>query len=208
MVRSKGLVFFIAILFIPLLTSCASIVKGGPQSVTFNSEPTGATVIVNGRTMGATPLTVSLERKGGDQSITFEKDGYKPITIPLTTGVNPWFFGNIIFGGLVGSTTDALSGAIHEYSPNFYHVTLSPKGSAFLTPKGEIESFILSNYGHIISEANSSPKEYMTALFSLLKISKENQINAANEMKGMIIGSENSLVFADKVIDKYFLQAN
>ena len=40
--------------------------------------------------------------------------------------MNPWFFGNIVIGGLLGSTTDGVSGAINEFSPDQYFVTLSP----------------------------------------------------------------------------------
>jgi len=108
-----------------LSTGCASVVSGTDQKLTFNSEPEESTVAVSGRVLGKTPLTVPVDR-GSNQSITFEKEGYKTYTAQLSTTTNPWFFGNIVLGGLVGSTTDGVSGAIHEFSPDQYFVTLKP----------------------------------------------------------------------------------
>ena len=50
---------------------------------------------------------------------------------------NPWFWGNILFGGVFGSTTDGLSGSVHEYSPSQFFITLVPMtGSPAETEKG------------------------------------------------------------------------
>lgn len=117
MLRSKIFAMFLIGLLICLLASCATIVSGKYQTVTFNSEPQGAKVIVNGRTLGTTPLTLPLE-KASNQTLSFEKEGYNTVTLPLTTTLNGWFWGNIVLGGLLGSTTDGLTGAVHEYSPS------------------------------------------------------------------------------------------
>jgi len=66
--------------------------------------------------------------KKANQSLVFEKDGYKTLTLPLETTLDPWFWGNIILGGLFGSTTDAISGAVNQYSPGQYNITLQPLG--------------------------------------------------------------------------------
>jgi hypothetical protein len=62
------------------ITGCASIVSGTDQNLTFNSEPDAATVTVAGKVVGKTPLSVQV-KKGKNQSLTFEKDGYKTHTI-------------------------------------------------------------------------------------------------------------------------------
>lgn len=91
-----------------LFSGCATIVSGTDQKLTFDSEPEGATVTVAGRVLGKTPLTVEVD-KDKNLALTFEKEGYKTYTTQLSTSLEPWFWGNIVIGGLVGSTTDSLS---------------------------------------------------------------------------------------------------
>ena len=67
-----------------LLGGCASIMHGTAQEVTFQSSPEEVTVTVTGRIIGKTPITTRLDKKSG-QSMTFTKDGYKPLTMELTT---------------------------------------------------------------------------------------------------------------------------
>ena len=101
---------FLSVAICICLGGCASIISGKSQEVSFDSQPDGVTVDVNGKVLGKTPFTVTIARKS-DQSITFTKDGYKPTTMRLETSINGWFWGNIVIGGLLGSTTDGLSGA-------------------------------------------------------------------------------------------------
>ncbi|MCX6051327.1 MAG: PEGA domain-containing protein [Campylobacterales bacterium] len=107
-----------------LFTGCATIAGGGgKQAVSFSSEPAGASVSVGGAQMCTTPCQVTLDRKQ-DLVIKVEKEGYQSITRPLETKMNTWVLGNVIIGGLPGTTTDALNGATVEYSPNNYHFEL------------------------------------------------------------------------------------
>jgi len=112
--KGKQLFFLLAVVFLLVLSGCASIVSGPTQELTFQSEPEGATVSTNGRPLGKTPLTVQLDKKS-DQTLKFELEGYKTITMPLTTTLDPWFWGNIVLGGFIGSTTDGLSGAVVSF---------------------------------------------------------------------------------------------
>lgn len=119
----------LAVLGITLLSSgCASIVDGNTQSVSFASNPDSATVFLNGAPVGKTPVTIPLKRRAGAQTLKFTKEGYKDLEMPLTSTLNPWFLGNIVTGGLLGSTTDGLSGAAFAYAPNQYMATLQPDG--------------------------------------------------------------------------------
>ena len=45
-----------------ILSGCATIIEGKTETVTFDSEPAGAKVIVAGRVMGNTPITVPVEK--------------------------------------------------------------------------------------------------------------------------------------------------
>jgi hypothetical protein len=207
MLRNKIFVIFLISLMISLETSCATIVSTRYQSVTFESEPEGAKVIVGGRTIGRTPLTIPVER-ASKQTLSFEKEGYDAVTMPFTTITNVWFLGNAGVTFIFGSTIDHITGAVNEYSPSAYHITLKPKGSAFFTPEGEIKVFILSNYLNIVKEANTSSREYLPALFSLLKIPKKDQKLVMQNLKYLINESENSLVFTEKIINNYVKNSN
>src|SRR5437879_2243237 len=115
-------------------TGCASIVSGRHQEMSFVSNPDGATVSISGRTIGKTPITTTLTKQSG-QTLIFSKDGYKPLSMSLETRMDGWFWGNIVLGGPIGSTIDGLSGAVHEYSPSQYMVTLQPEGTSQLESK-------------------------------------------------------------------------
>ena len=101
---------------------------------------------------------------GTDQSITFEKEGYETYTAQLSTTTNPWFFGNIVIGGLLGSTTDGVSGAIHEFSPDQYFVTLkpdTPTGISTSKPR-QIKEIIIAFSGEFRHQLASGGGEKVT----------------------------------------------
>lgn len=110
------------------LLSCASIFTGTSDSVSFNSTPSGAQVLINGVQVGVTPLTTSVA-KSESTTVVLRKDGYTDYQFVLQTSMEPWFWGNIILGGLIGSLTDFATGAANRYEPNSYFTTLSPVGA-------------------------------------------------------------------------------
>jgi hypothetical protein len=87
-----------------LCTGCASIVSPGPDKVSFNSRPPGATVVIDGVKLGQTPITAQVRRKA--QYATFVKDGYEESKVPVDRHLNGWIFGNILFGGIIGIVVD------------------------------------------------------------------------------------------------------
>jgi hypothetical protein len=58
-------------------SACASLEKGTPQEVVIASFPTEASVYIDGKATGITPLTVSLPRKVSHE-IRLEKEGFNP----------------------------------------------------------------------------------------------------------------------------------
>jgi len=86
------------------LTGCASIVHGGPDSVKFTSDPTGATVTIDGVSVGQTPVIAQVARKS--KSVTYTLSDYDQASAPLDRKLNPWIFGNIVFGGIIGLVVD------------------------------------------------------------------------------------------------------
>lgn len=105
------------------LSGCATILSGTDQPVTIQSSPDGADVIMNGVVMGKTPFTANIKRDNNTM-LTIEKDGFQSETQLMNTQLNSMFWGNILFGGVLGSTTDAASGASREYSPGVLFVKL------------------------------------------------------------------------------------
>lgn len=118
------------ILLISCISGCATIVSGSAQKLTFDSDPQGAVVTLIGKTkvreIGRTPLTIEVPRRKFQQ-ISLDAEGYESRTLDLTTTLNGWFWGNLVIGGLPGSTTDASSGGSVEYAPQQYFVTLKSK---------------------------------------------------------------------------------
>ena len=101
----------------------ATIANGSSQTISFNSNPEGATVLVDGQMKCKTPCSVSL-KKNKYSNVVFKKDGYASQTVSLTKSFDSIALLNI-FWDL--STTDMISGAAFEYAPNNYMVELKKK---------------------------------------------------------------------------------
>jgi hypothetical protein len=108
----------VTIFTIGLFTSCASILSGSKQKVSFNTEPNGARVFVNGEDKNAiTPCKVKVPRKR-EVTYTFQKDGYEDGSVSQTGSFNPWVIGNVVFGGIPGGLIDFASGAWYKLPKN------------------------------------------------------------------------------------------
>lgn len=119
------------------LSSCASIVSGGPKKVTINTTPPGAKVTIYdkyGKLVLAkqSPAVVALDRSTGymagqEYRIVIEKPGYKPTEVRVRANINGWYFGNILFGGLIGMViVDPITGAMFTLKPDQINETLTP----------------------------------------------------------------------------------
>lgn len=118
--RISAILFAVAAFF--LLSGSATIISGTNQTLSFQSEPPGATVYLDGQVIGTTPVSVSV-RKNQKQSFMVEKQGYQTVTRDITKSYDPVALLSI-FWDL--STTDLISGAAFEYEPNSYFIKLTP----------------------------------------------------------------------------------
>lgn len=198
----------ILISIVALLSGCATIVSGKTQLVSFHSTPAGATVLLDGRTLGLTPLSVPLERKT-NQTLVIRKEGYKDFSATMGTSVNGWFFGNIVIGGLLGSTTDAVTGAMHEYAPNQFLVTLEAVGTTPVNGKTEkasadkIREFVILGYKHLSDDISAGQGSYLSSLLSQLEIKDENRAQAITRIKGLHQAFPDIAQFADQLISVF-----
>ncbi len=112
-----------------LVLGCASIMKGTKQSVTLSSSPSQASVVIKtpgGMTFfeGVTPATVKLPKKN-EYIVTVALAGYKDATANITKdGIEGWFWGNILCGGIIGIIVDASNGAMNKLGPDQISVQL------------------------------------------------------------------------------------
>ena len=106
-------------------SGCASIVSESNYPVRIDSYPQGATFAVRNENFdivctGTTPKTVFLESDSGffkkaKYNIFFSLDGRENTNVDFNASIDPWYFGNILFGGLVGMLiVDPATGAMWE----------------------------------------------------------------------------------------------
>ncbi|MDR2034864.1 MAG: hypothetical protein LBP89_09635 [Helicobacteraceae bacterium] len=121
----KRKVFLVALSVIALgFSGCATLVGGGGvQSVslqTSDSKQAEATVMSTSGTQIVTlPTTLMLQRGNIPLTVNIkETTTTDASSYSRKPKINPWFFGNIITGGLVGSTTDAVTGSMWAYDQN------------------------------------------------------------------------------------------
>jgi hypothetical protein len=107
------------------ISGCSTIVEGKTQTVSINSNVKDADITINGMVAGRTPFT-GLIKRGNHTTVTLAKEGYQSKTVTLDSSLEPWFWGNIILGGLLGSTTDASTGAMYKYAPSTVEIDLEP----------------------------------------------------------------------------------
>lgn len=200
----------IALLIVPMLAlGCASIMEGKTQSVSFNSEPAGAQILINGLPMGVTPATITIKKSDYDNAnVLFKKEGYQDQQATLHTKVTGWFWGNIITGGLLGSGTDAISGAMWEYSPDKYFVTMPPvKASigetAQLDYENRVRIYILFSHEHLLSDLAKGGGEHLFSLYALLGLDKVRREETIFELRKLATISRNAPEFAEAVLKTF-----
>ncbi|MDR3163259.1 MAG: hypothetical protein LBT81_05330 [Helicobacteraceae bacterium] len=114
-------IFLVALSAVALgFSGCATLVGGGEQSVTLQTadgKQAEATVMSgSGSQIVTLPATIIVKRANVPLSVNVKETGTTSGgSYSQSPKVNPWFFGNIITGGLIGSTTDAVTGSMWIY---------------------------------------------------------------------------------------------
>lgn len=112
------------------LSGCASIVSKSSWPVNVQSNPSGAKCVVakeNGFPLhtGETPMTITLDSSSGffqtaKYNVTCNKDGYEKSSTQISSHLNGWYLGNIVFGGLIGLLiVDPATGAMYKLDDTY-----------------------------------------------------------------------------------------
>jgi uncharacterized protein YceK len=125
---SRPLIVMAMLLFIVVLSGCASIMHGSKQEISFESTPAGASVEVfdaRGASFGAcmTPCKLDLKRKN-EYKVVFSKSGYQSVELLLDRGSDGWIWGNILFGGVIGLIVDFSNGSAYKLKPEHLSTVL------------------------------------------------------------------------------------
>lgn len=128
---------FVIISALVILSGCATIIHGSKEDIGISSSPTNASVTIDNKAMGKTPLSVKLTRKDL-HVIKINMDGYKPYELQVSRKVSGWIAGNVIFGGLIGLAVDAIDGALYQLSPDNVNAMLSHSGMSARVTKNRI----------------------------------------------------------------------
>jgi len=194
----KGFLVLITILFV---SGCASMINGTKQTVTFTSTPSRAQVLIDGRSIGVTPLTASIKKNKYD-SVMVKKEGYAAQAFPLDKSFDGVALLNI-FWDL--STTDAITGAIYEYEPSQFHILLEKEEGETKVEEFEnvIKNLVLGFGAEIRSELLLG--ENAEAISALVQAINSHSDKKADVLiiKAFAGSSKDNLRFANEIIDYY-----
>ncbi len=153
---------------IVLGSSCASIVSKSKYPITINSRPSDAKITITDKKgvtvfSGLTPAMLKLDAGAGFFSkaryqVTFEKDGYVSRTVPVNFKLDGWYFGNILFGGLIGLLiVDPATGAMYKIDTEFLDETLEKENGGVSAKANELR----------ILDINDIPAEWKEKLVAI-----------------------------------------
>lgn len=111
--------------------------------MTISSDPAGAKATISRAggemiSVTTTPSTVSLDPKRGyfkgqSYDLKLELPGYQTAHVELRAEMSGWYWGNFIFGGLIGMlVVDPLTGSMWNIAPNKIDQRLTPTQTALI----------------------------------------------------------------------------
>jgi len=110
----KVLIGAVALVSITMFSGCASVVNDKAQKVNVVASNGQQ---IKGNVSGVTftsPGVVLVDRANTDKIVTVDNPECQKST-PLKKKITPWFWGNILIGGVLGSTTDHSTEKMWEY---------------------------------------------------------------------------------------------
>jgi hypothetical protein len=108
-----------------MLSSCATVLTGTSDDITFNSTPGGAKIMIDGLEVGQTPAVVSVKRPGNKTTkVTLQMKGYEDRSFALSSKFNMMACCNT--GNLLFWAIDFVTGSLFKYDKTNYKMDLEP----------------------------------------------------------------------------------
>ncbi len=105
-------------------SSCATIFTGTRDEILFTSEPSGVKIVVDGYTVGKTPIMLDVRRSVSGRWVAFEKEGYESQYVKLETAFNAVSIINLTC--LLCWAVDLATGAVTQYKMPSLYVEMEP----------------------------------------------------------------------------------
>ena len=100
----------------------------GGDEIRFSSNVDGVAVYIDGQPVGKIrngSLVYKISRDGMNKRVKFEKSGYKTEDVFIGTKTAGAFWGNLIIGGTLGSSTDSwFTKNSRQYTPNQFYIEM------------------------------------------------------------------------------------
>lgn len=130
--RITGFKLFLSgIVMVMTMSSCCTIISGRTAKVTLEgqvAEPVN--IIVDGKgyaNVSTFPFKVKVKRNSKPSIILITSNNYVYEDVVVSKKFNPVMWGNLIFGGLIGASVDAMSGSMYSPEDKKYTLAFSPK---------------------------------------------------------------------------------
>jgi len=123
----KHALYLMLLLALTFGSGCATIITGKYQNVTVTSEPPGAKVRAETGEYIETPGCFNLQRNR-DHVLVAQYPGCEQQQRHIKHGLQGWFWGNILLGGIIGGVVDLASGSSDKLTPNKVHFSFSEAG--------------------------------------------------------------------------------
>lgn len=192
---------FVAISIAFSLVGCATVALGTKQSISITSNVDGATIYLDGQQIGRTPFQGEVSRN--KKTLRIESDGYVTETVVLSKSLEPIFWGNIIIGGTVGSSTDFASGAAYSYAPATYQVELQAERQSSIEFQQQlmVRKFCMVYIDELSRDVAGGDGEYLTALLSLVNDESDGKVDSSNIRDALVASHGDPVCFGDAVVE-------
>lgn len=112
---TRAVALLAALSSVLLTASCAMMTRKSTQRIPVTSYPSGATVSVDGQSLGTTPVGLRLSRRRTSHVIRIESPGYKPLEIRVVR--KAWggaLIGNLLLGLVPGTIPATVYSLAHD----------------------------------------------------------------------------------------------
>ncbi|MCQ2411934.1 MAG: PEGA domain-containing protein [Sphaerochaetaceae bacterium] len=113
----KTMLFILAVVCVLVLSSCATMFSDDYETVTFSSDPSGATVKIDGAERGTTPTALVL-RTDRTYVVEVSKEGYRPQIATISKNVKwGWQLVDFFVWPVIGNVVDFINADGYTLDP-------------------------------------------------------------------------------------------